>query len=56
MRFNALELANLALLPKCKVDKDGILQILERNEGIFKKNIGMYYFYEQVRFGVYMCY
>lgn len=40
MRFNSRELAYLAQEPRDRFDKEGLLQIKEKQEGLFRKGEG----------------
>lgn len=40
MRFNAKELATLALQPAHKFDKEGVLRFTEKQESLFRKTEG----------------
>ena len=40
MRFNGRELANLAQEVKLEFDKEGLLKIKEKQEGLFRKGEG----------------
>lgn len=44
MRFNKQELTTLATQPSNKFDKEGILIITEKQEGLFRKTEGIYGF------------
>ena len=43
MRFNGRELASIAQQPDTKFDKEGILLIKEKQEGLFRKGEGLFY-------------